>query len=346
MLKSSHNTKLRRFQLKPESVLSNFVDIDVNETTKLATLKHTDSKIDLTKHIAIRFCKIAKTGTYHINAKNSLGIYPTYSGLTYTSDNKLLLADSNYGMICLVNDTYAHLASYNCTEYVIKKTENDSAKNLPFSATFLGDDIVAASVPEKKTIFIIKADRNLKIQAEIDMFHSVKAVVGLNNGDIAVSLTDPVAFGIVSFKSFHPEEKSYFNCDKSGRVLKSFDYMAVDIKKSHVIQPCSVDKAVFCFDFQGNPKFEYRHTELKKPAGVGIDASGNVYVCDTANDCIHILSPNGYPVSLYKDGCPKNPLALAFDKGGTTFAISRGYKDYYDKERKVICVYCTVDGCE
>ena len=340
LFETLYNTKIYGFELELNNSLSDFLDVDLNESSKLATLKHTEIKIDLAKHIS-RYRKITKTGTYNIQAKGFPGIYPTYSGVAYTDSDKVLLADSNYGMICLLSDTYTHLASCNGTAYTFQKAEKDSAKKA-FSVSLLDNDIVVTSVPEKKTMFVIEANQNLKIQTEIDLPHSAKALVGLSNGDIAVSWTDPVAFGVLSLRLFHAEEKSYFNHDKSGRVLKSFDYMAVDRKSLHVIQPCSVDKAVFCFDLQMNPIFEYRHNELEHPAGVGIDADGLIYVCDTANGCIHIISPNGYPVSIYKEDCPERPLAVAFDKAGTTFAITRGHKDfseYYDKKRSEVCVY-------
>ena len=175
--------------------------------------------------------------------------------------------------------------------------------------------------------------------SEIDVLRAANAVVGLNNGDIAVSWTEPVAFGVLSCKFFHPEEKIYLRNDKSGRVLKSFDYMAVDQRKMHVIQPCTVDKAVFCFDFQGNPQFEYKHTELKQPAGVGIDTSGNVYICDTVCGTIHIISANGYPITIHKEDSLERPLALAFDKKGTAFAVTQ--RSYFGEvnKRKEACVF-------
>ena len=152
LLETSLNAKMYGVELKPGSILSNFVDVDVNDTTKLATVKLVDSEVDLTEHTR-RCRKITKTGTYHIQSEKSQVYYPTYSGLVYTPDNEVLLVDSENGMIRLASDTYKHLASCNSITF---NTKRKDASKKPFSATFLDSDIVAASVPQKKTMLILK----------------------------------------------------------------------------------------------------------------------------------------------------------------------------------------------
>lgn len=100
-----------------------------------------------------------------------------------------------------------------------------------------------------------------------------------------MSWQDPVAFGIYRFTcstSINCSiERVYYDHDAEGRELKTFDFMAIDETRSHIIQPCSSDETVYCFDFKGNPKFAYNNN-VGLPRGVACDADGNKYVCDQA----------------------------------------------------------------
>ena len=73
--------------------------------------------------------------------------------------------------------------------------------------------------------------------------------------------------------------------------------MAIDEKRRHVIQSCDVDKAVYCFDFDGAPVFKYTSGELMNPRGVAVDREGNICVCEYKLGCIHVISPSGVIIS-------------------------------------------------
>lgn len=191
----------------------------------------------------------------------------------------------------------------------------------PYCAAYVKDDIVVVSVPAQKKLCFLDVNQSLTFIGELHTTYAPKALCGLKNGDIAVSWNGPVAFGILSAGSYCREMKVYFDRDKSGRYLKTFDHMAIDEKRSHVIQPCTTDKAVYCFDFTGNPKFNYKHPELQQPTEVGIDADGNVYIYDMMRNCIHAISDTGLPLRLFKDGFPETTRALSFNDNGTSFVI-------------------------
>ena len=119
-------------------------------------------------------------------------------------------------------------------------------------------------------------------------------------------------------------EKVYFTKDTSGRQLQSFQYMAVDEKRAHIIQPCIVEKAVFCFDLGGKPVFRYSPNDLQEPKGVAVDDDGNVFICESIMDSIHVVSPEGTGITIIdkSQGCPPKPLAIGYHKGDNKFAVT------------------------
>lgn len=173
----------------------------------------------------------------------------------------------------------------------------------------------------------MNASEKLKVIREISTSSIPQAIHGLQSGDLAVAWKDPVAFGIISNTEVL-QEKTNFCKDKSGRELKSFDYMAVDETRRHVIQPCSSDKAIYCFDFEGHPVFKYTNTSLINARGAAVDKDGNIYACNHSPPCIHIFSPSGRAISIMEENCPKNPLSIAFKRNGEEFAVTQNTGDY------------------
>ena len=148
----------------------------------------------------------------------------------------------------------------------------------------------------------------------------------LTNGDLAVSWNEPVAFGVLSPTFVDYEEKLFLDCDKNGRIFKSFDFMAVDEWRHHILQSCNIDMAVYCFNFQGVPKFKYTHDRLGQPGGMALDTHGNVFVCGTTTSTIHILSPEGFLIMLISEGCPKNPINLQLNGDGNKCVVTQANK--------------------
>ena len=100
--------------------------------------------------------------------------------------------------------------------------------------------------------------------------------------------------------------------------------MAVDENRPHVIQPCTTDKAVYCFDFNGNPKFKYKNKDYFNPRGVAVDGYGSIFVCDYNNHVIHVISPTGNALRVIQEseGCPKYPYAIGSKMNGEEFAVT------------------------
>ena len=236
------------------------------------------------------------------------------------------------GCLFLVSRCSGHESCYltNKAYKTILCIKKDVLSEKPFSTTSLKNGEIAVSLPDNKKICFLSdcnKSNELRVAGGIMTKYTPKALYGLQNGNIAASWNHPVAFGILQFKcnlyEVRFEELVYFNDDADGRKLKTFDFMTVDEMRNYVLQPCTEDKAVYCFDFEGTPKFKYTHEDLVFPRGVSISCDGNVFVCDENKSCIHVISPEGHGLFVLKDGCPEMPLAIAFDQSGLQVAVSQ-----------------------
>ena len=255
----------------------------------------------------------------------------SYSGAVYTrgprATRRMFLVSTNSNSIYFYSSTCFFCSvdfNYKATEYFDQKFLTGN----PYGLTKLRQNVIAVGLPvEKKIVFLSENEETklIEIVGHVNTKFQPKALCGLSSGDIALSYNEPVGFGVLNFKcSFYTinhKETIYFTKDKSGRSLKTFDFMAVDEKRAHVIQPCTQDEAVYCFDFGGKPKFKYTHEELVFPRGVGISGDGNIFLCGERSG-IHVISPDGHGLQLIRKGCPKSPLAIAFDPSGLQFAVT------------------------
>lgn len=207
----------------------------------------------------------------------------------------------------------------------------------PYCSTCVKNGLIAVTIPEKKKICFIRENvtlGQLQICGQISTKFTPKAVHGLKNGDIVVSWNGPVAFGILTFtcslyfNSF--KDKVYFQQDAAGRVLKTFEHMAVDENMSHVLQSCTIDKAVYCFDFHGNPKFVYTNPDLHSPHGVTFDIYGNFFVCDVTNSTIHVVSFDGEGLRVVTEGCPNKPISVACRADGSQAVVTHKSEPWID----------------
>lgn len=197
-------------------------------------------------------------------------------------------------------------------------TNKDPVNDI-FQKVWKKDKLIAIPLSNKNKIVIISAKDKLEQKYVLDTVYQPKALQAMKNGDIAVAWNNPVAFGIIAVGGILPQTKVYFRKDKAGREIKSFDYLAVDEKRSHVIQPCTKDNAIYCFDFDGNHKFICG--SINSPRGVALDADGNVYILAYGDDSLHVISPAG--LQLRKIRTVANPQAVSFNKNGDQMAVTQ-----------------------
>ena len=324
--------RFTELSLKPQNNLLEILQIGLNDTHKLAYVEEqavynrlpTYERASLLEYDKItQTCHKLVQGDYYGDDD------PTYSSLVYLPNDDFVLIDTDN------DEGYCILAKGDGTVVASRDfkycADTSTGSCRPYCATVIKNGEIAVSIPDKKKICIISADKQLKSTFTGSTKYKPKAVHGLRTGDIAVAFDDPAAFGIFSFDGIQePTEKIhvYFNHDKERRELKNFDYMAVDENRSHVIQPCTTDRAVYCFDFNGNPKFKYKGKDNFCPRGVAVDGYGTIFVCDCTynNSVMHVISPTGNALRVIQEseGCPGRPLAIGFKMNGEEFAVTRG----------------------
>ena len=321
--------RFTELSLKPQNTLLEILQIGLNDTHKLAYVEKqaVNNRLPIYEGASwLEYDKITKTCNKEVQENYKGQSSPTYSSLIYLPNDDFVLIDT-------CNDEgHCVLAKGDGTVVVSRDfkycSDTSTGSCRPYCGTVIKNGEIAVSIPEKKKICIISADKQLKSTFTVSTKYKPKAIHGLRTGDIAVAFDDQVAFGIISFDDIpEPTEKIhvYFSHDKEGRELKNFDYMAVDENRLHVIQPCRRDKAVYCFDFNGNPKFKYKGKGNFNPSGVAVDGYGSIFVCDSGNHAIHVISPAGNSLRVIQqsDGCPGGPLAIGFKKNGEEFAVTQ-----------------------
>ena len=305
-------------ELNVNDLLSKLQQIDLNEASEIATVIGKKSTVSLPAYPnrrLIRYCDIDMVG-YHTRRKYQDALY---SGMATLPDDRMVLADNATGDCCLISTEYKVIYGLNLVTLAGKHDKNIQ----PRSVTYTKDDVAAVSVPAEKKIYFVSAQEKLSIIGDVCTTYEPFALCSLRNDEIAISWSNPVAFGILSFsKCYRFVEKVYFDRDKSGRVMKSFLYMAVDEGRAHVVQPCNVDKAVYCFDYGGNPKFTYKHPELTRPLGVAIDNDGGIYICDEDHYCIHVVSPVGHPARVIVNDRLLYPVAVTYKRNCSELVVA------------------------
>lgn len=306
-------------ELKKETLLNLIQDIGVNETSQLASVKKTQTEVIMPvfheADMNLAKLVVEKRGMETIIPKGmnyEKDPQPTYNDLVFLENGSFLITDSYNGHCCMVDANMSSVGSY--SEYVVPDNPDDIFCNLRY-ASFVNNSLFAISIPCEMKVCLVTADETLTKRCEITYEHTPMAIYVLRNDDLALSWDNPVAFGIMTGPAWSAE-RVYFTMDKSGRKLKSFNHMAIDEKRGKVIQPCSVDKTIFCFDFDGQPVFQYCSETLQSPKGVAVDSEGNIYACEDKLISIHILSPLGQVIHVIdkESGCPERPLAVGLQK--------------------------------
>ena len=224
------------------------------DASGMAKIRINKTETELPKYLDRHLLRYSKITNMEKQCKGDGSFELLFTGMSLASDDKMLLADNKIGVYYLLDAEYNLIHSAllsDASGTCVKKVKKEN-KQL-HGGCFIKCDTAAISVPkEKKIYFVTVHSEQTGIIGEVRFRHEPAALHGLTNGDIAVSWDNPVAFGILTFhQPFSFDEKVYFDRDQTGRVIKSFLYMGVDEDRSHVIQPCTIDKAVELDLFDG-----------------------------------------------------------------------------------------------
>ena len=220
ILDTTRAFRFTELSLKPQNTLLEILDIGLNHTHKLAHVEEQNvynySLPAYERASLLEYDKIAKTCSRVVQENYKGGNEPTYSSLVYLPNNDFVLIDTYY------DEGYCILAKGDGTVVASRdfKYCTSTGSRKPYCATVIKNGEIAVSIPDKKKICIISADKQLKSTFTGSTKYKPKAIHGLRTGDIAVAFDDPVAFGIISFDDIpEPTEKIhvYFSHDKEGR---------------------------------------------------------------------------------------------------------------------------------
>ena len=323
-------------ELKQSEVLTNFLNVGDNNTKELGTVTIVEKKSNThvyQSQLLLRQCTIRKQKDVRIP---TLDMLKMCSYMSILMNDDIILTDETNGYSIRIKQNGKASGPLNLSLYSLKTETKEAVNNLLRAASKNDGIIVVPRLSEKK-ILLLSTNLELKIMAEIKTLYHPKAVHVLRNGTIAVAWNNPAAFGIISVGETIVETQSHFKQDTDGRQFQSFDHMAVDEKRSHVIQPCTINRAIYGFDFEGNPKFKYMPSDnarLLSPRGVALDGDSNIYACFndafqqswySSSSSIHMLTPEGKLLQKIgtREGCPYNPIDIKFDKDGDTFAVTQ-----------------------
>ena len=321
LLQMSEKSKITTIRLKQETNL-------LKLPTDIYNLVHgNDTSVEIEgdsktprfqSRLLLGHCEIEQIN--EIKPKINYNYTPNYIDLEYLRNDNIILFEANRKFCVMVKQTgdVSNLLQLNAAVYFQNRSSTDPVQNI-FQKASKKDKLVAIPLTDAKKIILISTDEKLELKYVADTVHQPKALHVMRNGDIVVAWNNPVAFGIVSVGEIYVQTKTYFRKDKTGREIKSFDFIAVDEERTHVIQPCTKDNAIYCFDFDGNHKF--RCGDINSPRGVALDADGNIYILAYGDDSLQVITAAG--LQLRKIKTVNDPRAVSFNKDGDQMTVTK-----------------------
>ena len=337
ILERCSSFEMDELQLKVGEDLKSIINVGPNETEQIASIGSTARSCPLPRldeKFLFREGKVEVVGVKH-NCISAIspGYNPKYNSISILPDNSLVLTDSYYG-ICLLVDANSQVAdSINFGVKAVTEKAN-VVQNFIHSACLASGLIAISVLLENKICFVTASNGKLDKNSELNCKYTPTALHGLRSGDLCVLWNEPQAFGIISVCGGSYEDKVYFANDTGGKLIKHNKRMVIDEDRCHMICSYRINSSetgktaiVASYDFNGNQIFERSFSEIKDPRGIGLDADGNIYLCNLDLGGIHVLSPEGLHIRMIKEGCPRWPLGIGFNKSMNSFAVTQSNPD-------------------
>ena len=328
ILEGCDTYKTSIFKITESNTIRELLSVDVNDIEHLANVESKECRPEFPKYKSMSWFNAEFVEIQSVLGSKDYQYGPLFTSILFLPNNNILLIDSRHGVCNAIDENSVITGT---KKFMPVENEEVDFEQMPSSATVLQSGEIAISVPEEKRIYLVDSV-NFTNLAHVNTKYKPKFIHGLTNGDIAVAWDEPVAFGIISSKMTIsqwrlPErlrvlEKVHFTQDKSGRNLNHFESMAIDNWRSCVVQSSTEDSAVYCFDFEGTPKFCYQNHDLAQPNGLAIDENGYIFICEGKTSCIHVLNYDGVLMQIIQERCPASPLAIGIDTDSRRFAVS------------------------
>ena len=347
-----NNCRQFGFDFKVEKVLEQVLEVGVNSTQNLAYVTEKVCPVSFPDYpdkyaVVNRPVFTMKKRNVILEGRKDTAIY---TGVVYLSDSRMVLVD-NWNNICSLisaSKDFEVLSSCDIAEHadvepgIVGAVTTDGKSytefncDAPTSVANLHGGLIAVNVSGRKQIYFLTTQETLRVRYQLQTPFKPHSLFGLKNGDLAIAWKDPWSFGIMSLsRNGAYEETIHLEHDKNGRQFRTFRFLAVGEKRLHIVQPCLVDRAVYCFDFEGNPVFTYADDRLVFPQGVAVDSHGNIFVCDSKTACIHVLSDTGKGLRFL---CESDklfwPIAIAFDDEKSECIVTHG-----GRSKQAISIY-------
>ena len=347
ILEQKETCKRHGFEFETLPNLKEFIEVDINDTHKLAEIEQTMTDVqfpEYTERCLLKYCSVTDVRHYSPELEDVEQL-PLYTGVACLpgDENLAFVVDNKSGYCCLTNSDFEIVNSFDTDYGVYAEDEHLACIALeergysefnimqPVGISALNNDSVVITMPDRHKLVFLSVDRdeqNFLLMGDVYTEKKPFAVCGLSYGDVVVTWTEPWSVSVLAFKKHcQYDEIVYLDRDSDGRVFKTFRFIAVDERNSHIIQPCIHDRSVYCFDFQGKPKFQYQHEELSLPQGVALDSDNNIYICDSENRAVHVVTSSGIGVRLIKDCNLHWPVAITFKPECKEFVITQSHDD-------------------
>ena len=210
ILDTTRAFRFTELSLKPQNVLLEILQIGLNDTHKLAYVAEQAvyNRLPAYERASwLEYDKVTKTCQKIVHG--NYNVSNTYhSSLVYLPNDDFAFTDahiSNDERHCILAKGDGTVLASRDFKYC---TDTSTGSCKPHCATVIKSGEIAVSIPDKKKICIISADKQLKSTFTASTKYKPRAIHGLRTGDIGVAFDDPVAFGIISFDDIpEPTEK-------------------------------------------------------------------------------------------------------------------------------------------
>ncbi|KAL3891384.1 hypothetical protein ACJMK2_003646 [Sinanodonta woodiana] len=254
---------------------------------------------------SMKDCRVERVDVVDIKVPNNCK--PYYTGVTFLSGDRVMLADYNNNQCILLSSSYQFIASHTLT-------------GQPWNICVLDDTEVAVSLYYWNKIQILSViDDIIKSVRTVTTKYSCNGIASAGKGEIVVN-------GYCGNKKSQWSRINMWGDVKCTHQYDSSDYhdnyIALNSTSTRVyVSVCNMN-LLLCFDMDGKKLFTYSPDNLRYPMGVAVDRCDNIYVLGTDSNNIHQLSPDASVQQVVNAGKPRYPRAICIHQSKNILIIT------------------------